>query len=196
MALAAAQSETGMSAILGGEREVVMAALKELGLVPANENGAGQIVAAGALDALAILSENPPAGSRIRPLAVAGAFHTETMRKAVAHVKNFATTLSINNPNSKILSNADGCAISSGEEVLDRIVHQIANPVRWDLCMERMKSLGVTAVIELPPAGTLIGLIKRVLPDVETLALKTPADLAAAGDLISRHNLIGEKVSG
>ena len=196
MALAAAQSETGMSAILGGEREVVMTALKELGLIPANENGAGQIVAAGALGALAKLAENPPFGSRVRPLAVAGAFHTETMRSAVAQVKKFATSLPVNNPNSTILSNSDGSAITSGRAILDRMVHQIANPVRWDLCMERMKSLGVSAVIELPPAGTLIGLIKRTLPDVETLALKTPSDLAAARELISRHNLKSEKVSG
>lgn len=194
MALSAAQSATGMSAILGGDREVIVAQLKEIGLIAANENGGGQIVAAGPLASLELLAANPPAGARVRPLAVAGAFHTEAMAGAVEHVANFARTLTAKDPNSQILSNADGASISTGSEFLARIVKQIANPVRWDLCMETLNRLGVTAVIELPPAGTLVGLIKRALPGVETLALKTPDDLEAAHDLISRHNNINEKV--
>lgn len=186
MAVAAAQTPTGMSAVLGGDRDVVIAALNALGLVGANENGAGQIVAAGKLDALAALEANPPAGSRVRPLAVAGAFHTEVMEPAVGQLRQLAERIPVNDPRIAILSNKEGAVVTTGREVLDRIVNQIANPVRWDLCMEAMKALGVTAVIELPPAGTLIGLIKRALPGVETLALKTPADLDAARDLVAR----------
>ena len=189
MAIAAAQTPTGMSAVLGGDRDVVIAALTALGLVGANENGAGQIVAAGKLDALAALEANPPAGARVRPLAVAGAFHTVVMEPAVGRLRKFAEGMSVNDPRVEILSNKEGAAVSTGREVLDRIVSQIANPVRWDLCMETMKTHGVTAVIELPPAGTLIGLIKRALPGVETLALKTPSDLDAARDLIARHSV-------
>lgn len=189
MAIAAAQSPTGMSAVLGGDRDVVIAALNTLGLVGANENGAGQIVAAGKLDALAALEANPPAGARVRPLAVAGAFHTEVMESAVGQLRQFAARIRVSDPRVEILSNKEGAAVSKGREVLDRIVNQIANPVRWDLCMEAMKARGVTAVIELPPAGTLIGLIKRALPGVETLALKTPDDLDVARDLIARHSV-------
>jgi [acyl-carrier-protein] S-malonyltransferase len=188
MAIAAAQSPTGMSAVLGGDRDVVIAALTALGLIGANENGAGQIVAAGKLDALAALEANPPAGSRVRPLAVAGAFHTEVMEPAVGCLRELAKGIPVNDPRVAILSNKEGSVVTTGREVLDRIVNQIANPVRWDLCMEAMKALGVTAVIELPPAGTLIGLIKRALPGVETLALKTPADLDAARDLLARQS--------
>ena len=188
MAVAAAQLPTGMSAVLGGDREEVIAALSKLGLVGANENGAGQIVAAGELGALAALEANPPTGSRVRSLAVAGAFHTEVMAPAVEHLREFASGVAVSDPSVSVLSNKDGAAITSGREILDRIVKQVANPVRWDLCMESMKARGVTAVIELPPAGTLIGLIKRALPGVETLALKSPADLDAARDLIARHS--------
>jgi len=187
MAVSAAQSATGMSALLGGDRDVIISALADIGLVAANENGAGQIVAAGPLAALELLASNPPAGARVRPLAVAGAFHTVAMAGAVSRVADFARDLKTSNPVSTILSNADGTVISAGEEVLTRIVNQIANPVRWDLCMETMKNLGVTAVIELPPAGTLIGLVKRALPGVETLAMKSPEDIDAALDLIARH---------
>ncbi|HEX7404292.1 MAG TPA: ACP S-malonyltransferase [Candidatus Nanopelagicaceae bacterium] len=188
MAVAAAQSQTGMSAVLGGDRDEVLAAIAELGLVPANDNGAGQIVAAGDLDALARLGENPPVGARVRALAVAGAFHTHYMESAVNRLHDFAQSLPAKNPRIALLSNRDGEVVTTGGEVVERIVSQIANPVRWDLCMKKMGELGVTAVIEVPPAGTLVGLIKRALPGVETLALKSPADLESARVLIARHS--------
>jgi len=187
MAVAAANLPTGMSAVLGGERDNVLAVIASLGLVPANDNGVGQIVAAGDLDALAKLGENPPTGARVRALAVAGAFHTSVMQPAVSHLSEFAARLVVNDPKVNVISNKDGEKVSSGRVVLDRIVNQIANPVRWDLCMHTLGDMGVTAVLELPPAGTLVGLIKRALPDIETLALKSPDDLDAARDLISRH---------
>jgi len=187
MAKAAAGSNTGMSAVLGGERDVVVAHLLSLGLTPANENGAGQIVAAGALDALEKLAENPPAGARVRPLAVSGAFHTSVMQPALSVLAELAAGLTVNAPSHTLLSNKDGAAISDGREVLDRIVGQIAGPVRWDLCMQSMADLGVTGVIEMPPAGTLVGLIKRAQPQIETFALKSPDDLDAARAFVANH---------
>jgi [acyl-carrier-protein] S-malonyltransferase len=59
--------------------------------------------------------------------------------------------------------------------------------VRWDLCQQTMANLGVTAIIELPPAGTLTGLARRALPGVAQLAIKTPDQLEAARDLIEEH---------
>ena len=165
MAKAALGTETGMSAVLGGDREVVVAALAELGLTPANENGAGQIVAAGSLSALATLADTPPAGSRVRALAVSGAFHTSTMASALVVMTPLAASAQVSDPNIALLSNKDGAVVKSGREVLDRIVGQIAGPVRWDLCMQTLAAQGVTGVIEVPPAGTLVGLVKRATPD-------------------------------
>lgn len=187
MAAAAAVTATGMSAVLGGERDEVLSAISTFGLVAANENGAGQIVAAGDLAALARLAASAPSGARVRPLSVAGAFHTSYMRPAIAQLSKFAQTLSVHDSRVTLLSNRDGESVLAGREVLDRIVAQVANPVRWDLCMATMHKMGVTAVIELPPAGTLIGLLKRALPEVETIALKTPDEISAAHDLIARH---------
>lgn len=187
MAKAAAISPAGMSAVLGGDRAEVLAAIAAAGLVAANDNGGGQIVAAGALDALAGLGENPPAGARVRALAVAGAFHTSYMQPAVEPLRKLASGLTTQNPASSVISNKDGEIVTDGREVLDRIVNQIANPVRWDLCMSRLKSMGVTGVIELAPGGTLVGLLKRAEPEIETLALKSPDDLAAAREFIVKH---------
>jgi [acyl-carrier-protein] S-malonyltransferase len=187
MAKAAALSPAGMSAVLGGDREIVLKKLVEHNLVAANDNGGGQIVAAGDLAALTALSENPPEGARVRALAVAGAFHTSFMAPAVAPLRSLAATISTAPTVISVISNRDGEVVSDGAAVLTRIVNQIANPVRWDLCMQTLKNLGVTGVIELPPAGTLVGLLKRGAPEIETFALKSADDLSAAKEFAGRH---------
>jgi [acyl-carrier-protein] S-malonyltransferase len=187
MAKAASTSPSGMSAVLGGDRTEVLAAIAALKLVAANDNGAGQIVAAGDLEALASLNENPPAGARVRALAVAGAFHTEFMQPAVEPLRTLALTVPTHPVVIQVISNRDGQVITDGTDALNRIVNQIANPVRWDLCMETLKSLGVTGVIELPPAGTLVGLLKRAASEIETFALKSADDLDAAREFAGRH---------
>ena len=187
MAKAAAATPTGMTAVLGGEPKGVLERLAELGLTPANVNGAGQIVAAGTLQQLDVLAANPPEGARLRPLAVAGAFHTSHMAPAVDRLRELAVAIPTREPAAHLLQNADGVVVQHGPDFVGRLVDQVAAPVRWDACMKTLGDLGVTAVIELPPAGTLVGLVKRALPGVETLALKTPADLDAARELIDKH---------
>ena len=153
----------------------------------ANDNGAGQIVAAGLISELSLFADNPPAGARIRPLAVAGAFHTRYMQSAQEVLTKSAATISPSDPTASIISNRDGFAVVDGEEVLERIISQVASPVRWDLCMKSLQELGVTGVIELAPAGTLVGLLKRAAPEIETFAFKSPADLAAASEFAEKH---------
>ncbi len=182
MAKAAAVSPSGMSAVLGGDRDVVLAAIAQAGLVAANDNGGGQIVAAGDLDALASLA---PEGARVRALQVAGAFHTHFMSAVVEAFGNFAATISISDPIVGVLSNRDGQVMDSGSEIIARIVSQVANPVRWDLCMATMQSSGVTKALEVAPAGTLVGLLKRAVASIEGFAFKSPDDLAAASQFVS-----------
>jgi [acyl-carrier-protein] S-malonyltransferase len=187
MAKAAATSPAGMSAVLGGDRTEVLAAIAALNLVAANDNGAGQIVAAGDLHALASLNENTPVGSRVRALAVAGAFHTQFMQPAVEPLRALTSSIATHPTAIQLISNQDGFVVKDGSEALNRIVNQIANPVRCDLCMETLKSLGVTGFIELPPAGTLVGLLKRAASEIETFALKSADDLDAAREFAGRH---------
>lgn len=187
MAAAAALTPTGMSAVLGGDAADVERVAHAAGLTCANMNGAGQIVVAGTLEQLEAFAAAPPEGARVRPLEVAGAFHTEHMASAVAGLGRLANAISTHDPRIRVISNADGQVVHDGREVMRRLVTQVSSPVRWDLCMQTMGDLGATAVIEIPPAGTLTGLIKRALPGVETLALKTPDDLDAAWRMIREH---------
>lgn len=187
MADAAAIEKTSMAAIVGGEQAVIEARLAELGLEPANYNGSGQIVAAGAADAIAALQAEGPAGARVIPLQVAGAFHTRFMSPAVDVLADYAAQVSVNDPTTKIWTNAGGHEVSSGTDFKDLLVRQVSSPVRWDLCMASMLEAGVTAIIEVTPAGTLAGLAKRAMPGVEAVAVKTPENIDAALALINNH---------
>ncbi|MEW9553183.1 ACP S-malonyltransferase [Nonomuraea sp. NPDC050783] len=184
MAKAAAVTETGMTAVLGGAEDEVLAAIDKHGLTPANINGAGQIVAGGTLEQLAAFAEDAPARARLRPLSVAGAFHTRHMAPAVESLRAAAAAVTPADPRVTLLSNSDGQAVAGGAEFVERLVSQVSNPVRWGSCMETMAGLGVTRMIELLPGGTLTGLAKRALREVRTVALKTPDDLDAARELI------------
>jgi [acyl-carrier-protein] S-malonyltransferase len=187
MAAACALEPTGMSAVLGGVEDEVLARLDDLDLTPANRNGAGQIVAAGSVDALAKLAADPPTRAKIITLQVAGAFHTRYMAPARAALTSISGGISPDTPDRMLLSNADGTTVLTGAEALRRLVDQVIAPVRWDLCQTTLSDIGVTAAIELAPAGTLAGLAKRTLKGIELVTVNTPDDLPKARDLMSRH---------
>ncbi len=188
MAAACALQPTGMSAVLGGDPEEVLAVIARFGLDAANRNGAGQVVVAGPVDALAALAEHKPDRARVTPLSVAGAFHTRFMAPAEQALAQHASRLTAQDPARPLLSNADGDVVTEGAEMLRRLAAQVTRPVRWDSCMARLRALGVTATIELPPAGTLSGLVKRVLKGTLTIALKDPTDFDEVAGLISDHS--------
>ena len=191
MAAAAAIEQTGMSAVVGGDPDEVLAAIERAGAFPANVNGGGQVVAAGSLESLARLAEEPPTKARVIPLQVAGAFHTPFMQPALDTFGPVAAAWSASAPVLPFLSDADGAAYApgtTGGEVMARLAAQVVAPVRWDLAQKTMLAMGVTGIVELAPAGVLVGLARRSLPGVETVAVKSPADLDAARDLIARHS--------
>ncbi len=187
MAAASATQPTSMIAVLGGDPTEVAVKLVHHGLIAANQNGNGQIVAAGTVEQIAALQDDPPAKTRLIALNVAGAFHTHHMQPAVQLLRQHARAMTTHDPRIRLLSNVDGSVVHDGREVLTRLVSQVSNPVRWDLCVETMVDLGVTGVIEIPPAGVLTGLLKRALPGVQILALKSPADLAQARAMVTEH---------
>ncbi|WP_353828030.1 ACP S-malonyltransferase [Agromyces sp. SYSU T0242] len=186
MAAAAALEPTGMSAVIGADESELLARLDALGLEPANFNGGGQVVVAGATDALEQLKAEPPAGARVIPLQVAGAFHTRYMQPARERLAEVAAGLAPGDPSLRLWTNRDGSAVTSGSAFVDLLVGQVASPVRWDRCMGSFADGGVTGIIELAPAGALVGLAKRALKGVPTVAVKTPDDLPAAIELLEQ----------
>ncbi|MGH3624733.1 MAG: ACP S-malonyltransferase [Sciscionella sp.] len=193
MAAACALEPTGMSAMMGGDPDEVLARLDELGLEPANRNGAGQMVAAGPLSALRTLADKPPAKVKVVSLKVAGAFHTRFMAPATEKLRARAERITPNDPARPLLSNADGAVMESGAETLRRLVQQVTLPVRWDKVMATLGGLGASSTVELPPGKTLSGLVKRELRPAVTLALKSPAELDLVAELLAEHTTIGSQ---
>lgn len=187
MAKACAAQPTSMAAVLGGEPDVVLARLDELGLDPANRNGAGQIVAAGPTAAIEELVATPPQGARVKQLPVAGAFHTRFMAPAGEAMAEHARSVTVTDPTRTLLSNADGEPVTGGADALERLVAQVTRPVRWDSCMATLGRSGVDTALELPPGATLVGLVKRELKGTPTLAVKTPEQLDKAAELVAEH---------
>ncbi len=188
MAEAAKTTKTSMTAIIAGKEEEVLQAIADCGLTAANYNGSGQIVAAGTVEQLAQLEANPPARTRLVPLSVAGAFHTVHMHPAVARLEALAEGITPSDPVIPLISNRDGEIVESGADYLDRLVNQVAHPVRWDLCMRTMSAQKITGLMELAPAGTLTGIARRNLKDVERFNLNSPEDLEEAREFIQKHS--------
>jgi [acyl-carrier-protein] S-malonyltransferase len=189
MADAAALKPTSMAAVLGGDPDEVAQALEAHGLVPANHNGGGQTVVAGSADAVAALVAAPPTKARVIPLAVAGAFHTRYMAPAVERVAPVAAAAAVADPTLPIWTNADGSRVDDGRRFVDLMVQQIASPVHWDAVMTSFQQAGVTGIIELAPAGALVGLAKRGLRGTPTVAVKSPEDLPAAIELLTTEEV-------
>ena len=177
MAKACAQTPTTMAAVLGGDEGEVLDALNGYDLIPANRNATGQIVAAGSVESIDKLVDNPPEKARIRKLAVAGAFHTHYMDSAQETVAAAAAEITPAQPQFTLLSNSDGQPVNSGDEALAKLVSQVTSPVRWDLCTAYMRDAGTDAIVELCPAGALVGIAKRELKGVPSRAVKVPSDL-------------------
>ena len=150
------------------------------------------MVAAGTMEQLQALADEPPEKARLMPLSVAGAFHTHHMEPAVAHLGSLARSVSVHDPRTRFVSNRDGQVVHDGRDVLRRLVGQIASPVRWDLCMDTFEDLGVTGILEMPPAGTLTGIAKRALKGVETFAFKGPEQLDEARAFCDKHGEFAE----
>lgn len=187
MAEASAARPTTMAAVVRGDADAVLAAIEAVGATAANNNGSGQIVAAGTVEEIDALRANPPAGARVIPLSVAGAFHTVHMTPGRERLAAVASGFTTADPTARLLSNADGAVVTSGAEYLQRLVNQVTSPVRWDLCLATMADLGVTGVLELAPAGTLTGIAKRNLSGVELFNLNTPDQLDDARAFVATH---------
>ena len=184
MAAAARTEATGLLAVLGGDPDEIRTRASTLGLSVATVNVDGQVVLGGAAEALDLLAAAPPAGARLRRLAVAAAFHTAAMQAARPALAEAVGALPSRRPRCAVVANRDGVVVTSGREALDRLVEQLTGPVRFDLCLQTLSAMGVTGAVELAPGGTLTALAKRALPHASAVALRTPDDLVKARGLL------------
>jgi [acyl-carrier-protein] S-malonyltransferase len=166
MANASKTPETGMAAVLGGNEAAVMAAIEQCDLHAANINAQGQIVAAGLLTNLAELPERVPDGCRVRPLAVAGAFHTKFMSSALQEFNTAAKTTEFRDPKITFVSNDAGKVLVTGQQIREHLTKQIAKPVDWLACQRTFAKIGIKQMIELAPGKTLSAIAKRETPDI------------------------------
>jgi [acyl-carrier-protein] S-malonyltransferase len=186
MAQASSLAESSMAAVVGGEQESVLADLAARGLSAANYNGTGQIVAAGSKEKVVDMVANPPAGTRVIQLQVAGAFHTEFMESARAPLAEYSQSVQVKDPDILIWTNKDGSSVAEGSKFLDLLVNQVSNPVRWDKTMDSMTNAGVSLLIELLPGGALSGIAKRSMPNTVAIPVKTPADLDKVAEALGK----------
>ena len=170
MQKAADEIQTGMAAAIGSNLEELEAKLGNL--VIANYNGANQYVLAGTNADLELIKENPPAGFRIIPLAVTGAFHTQYMEPAKTALAKHFSSVEAKDPRPKLLSNRDGMPVASGDEFVQSLLTQVSSPVRWDKCMKTID--GASIVVEAAPSGVLSNLLKKTIQDAQIYSLKTP----------------------
>jgi [acyl-carrier-protein] S-malonyltransferase len=186
MAKASSLEESSMAAVVGGDQTAVLGELVGRGLFAANYNGSGQIVAAGSKVLISELVVNPPAGSRVIQLQVAGAFHTAFMESARGPLAEYSKTVETKDPSLSIWTNNDGSLVTGGAEFLNLLVNQVSSPVRWDKTMDSMTEAGVSLMIELLPGGALSGIAKRAMPNTVAIAIKTPADLDKVAEALGK----------
>ncbi|WP_406006976.1 ACP S-malonyltransferase [Streptomyces sp. NBC_00637] len=180
MAAACAEAPTSMAAVVGGDEAGVLERIAELGLHAATFNGPGQIVAAGLTEDLQRLAAAPPPESTVKPLPVAGAFHTPYMESARQAFAAAAAATGFGAPRGSLLSNADGTVVDDPDTVRRRLVDQVVRPVRWDLCLHTLARLEPGLTVSLPPARTLANILKRRHPELDVLPVNTARDIGKA----------------
>ncbi|MGY0020190.1 ACP S-malonyltransferase [Streptomyces sp. cg35] len=183
MSQACRATPTGMAAVMPSKRagagdDELVAAVEAMGVTIANFNGSHQFVAAGPANLIAALADAPPTGTRVAPLNVAGAFHTEAMTPAVEAFDRAVNEADFVQPASDLLGNGDGALVANSDELRRRLITQLVSPVRWDLCGHTIARLAPDALhIELAPAGPLTRLLARARPEARAIALAGPDDI-------------------
>jgi [acyl-carrier-protein] S-malonyltransferase len=149
-------------------------------VAPANFNGGGQVVIAGAASAVAraVALAKQSGAKRVLDLPVSAPFHCALMRPAAEGLAQALEPISIHPFTVAVVTNVEAEANLSAERVKPLLVEQAMRPVRWEESARKLVSLGCTRAIEIGPGKVLKGLMKRIVPGLEVDSFETPADLA------------------
>ena len=177
--------EGAMAAIIGLEAEAVAQACTEAAngqvVVPANLNGGGQVVIAGARDAVARASEKAKTmgARRAIPLPVSAPFHCALMRPAQDRLAPELRAVTAHDPRVPVIANVDAEPKRDRSAAIEALVRQVSAPVRWESVVQRLASEGVTTYVEVGPGTALSGMVKRIHREAAVLNIDKPDDLAA-----------------
>lgn len=189
----AAMREGGMTALLGASEEVALAICAEVGaggggvVVVANLNGPGQVVISGeraALEQAAALARERGV-RRAMPLRVSGAFHSPLMADAAEEVGRLIDEAPLRDAAVPVVANVDAEPVRDAAAIRDRLRRQLASPVRWSDCVERLAGLGAEVLVEVGPGSVLSGLAGRISPGVRTLQVPSAAAAAELGGALA-----------
>jgi [acyl-carrier-protein] S-malonyltransferase len=153
----------------------------------ANINAPGQVVIAGHRTAVerAVSAAAQRGGRKSVMLPVSAPFHSALMKPAADRLAGELAAVQVGPLRIPVVRNVDAGVMISADEVKPFLVQQVANPVRWTDCVERLHREGATLFVEVGPGRVLSGLLKRTLADVRGHAVEDPASLekavAAAG---------------
>jgi len=183
-----------MAAILGLDADQVAQACAAAAngevVSAASVKGGGQVVIAGATNAVARAGEKAKAlgAKRIIPLKVSAPFHCALMKPAQDRLAPELRALKTSDPSIPIIANVDGEVkrhASGPDGAIDALIEQVSAPVLWEAVVQRLASQGVTTYVEVGPGTVLSGLVRKIRPEATVLTFSSPDELAALESLAS-----------
>lgn len=180
-----------MAAILGLGADQVAQACEEAAenevVSPANMNGPGQVVIAGARAAVERAGVRAKAlgARRVVPLAVSAPFHCALMKPAEDRLAPELRALRVDDPRVPVVANTDASPKRDSASAIEALVRQVSSAVQWEESVRRLASDGVTAYVEVGPGTVLSGLIRKIHRGAGVAALGAPDDLDAARTLVA-----------
>jgi [acyl-carrier-protein] S-malonyltransferase len=182
----------GMSAILGLDAATVAQACSDAAqgdvVAPANMNGAGQVVIAGAKAAVerAGARAKELGAKRVIPLPVSAPFHCALMKPAEDRLAPELRAMATQNPRIPVVANVDASLKTEASAAIEALVQQVSAAVRWEDSIRRLASDGVTTYVEVGPGTVLSGLIRKIHRDATVAAVGAPEDIDAARAALGR----------
>jgi [acyl-carrier-protein] S-malonyltransferase len=177
-----------MAAVMSAERAVVEQICSDTdGVVePVNYNSPGQIVIAGAAEAVQVAGGAlKEAGARVMPLPVSAPFHSSLMQPAEDRLRPHLRDATFSTPRVPVYTNVDAAPVTTGPDASDALARQVSRPVRWEDTIRRMVADGVTLFVEIGPGRVLSGLIGRIDKGAARVSVQGPGDLSAAREAIA-----------
>ncbi len=193
--MAAQSGSDGMAAVIGLDRDVVQKTVEAVAgpteLVLANDNAPGQVVISGSLAAIGRARRllRAQGAKRVIRLNVSGAFHSPHMAPVAEALADAFDELDWRDADPPVVSNVTAEPVVDGGLIRNLLAEQVRSPVEWVASMRRLVEEGVDTFVECGPGNALAGMLKRIAPEVRTLAVNDAKTLERAVAELARHSV-------